>query len=96
MSSTTTTPVHDTRRLSGPNLNNLIPFEQITQPGTYICNWNGFLLRIPAEAISPTGLPVWNLVGPEPLFVTKISNDPYVTLSHARMIACNFDVQVNF
>jgi hypothetical protein len=87
---------YETKRTTGPSLASLIPFDQITEPGAYICNWNGHLLRIPYEALSKSGTPAWNVVGAEPLFVTKVSNDPFVTLSQARMLACNFDINVNF
>lgn len=46
-----------------------IPFDSIRAPGTYVCNWNGHLLRVPESALVPDG--VINLVGPEPLFVTR-------------------------
>jgi len=88
--------VHETKRSTGPSLASLVPFDQIIEPGAYICNWNGHLLRIPYESLAKAGCPTWSIVGPEPLFVTKISNDPFITLSQARMLACNFDVSVNF
>ena len=92
----TTTTVKETRKLSGPNLASLIPWEHVSEPGAYVCNWNGYLLRIPEGGISSDGCPYVYMIGPEPLFVTKISDDPHVTISKARMLACNFDITVNF
>lgn len=37
-----------------------------------------------------------SVVGPGPLYVTKLSDNPFVTLSKARMIASNWDLPVNF
>ena len=71
-----------------------IPFDSIRSPGTYVCNWNGHLLRVPPRALIPDS--VINLVGPEPLFVTKISDDPAVPLSQARQAAAELRVPVNF
>ena len=71
-----------------------IPFDSIRSPGTYVCNWNGHLLRVPERALVPDS--VINLVGPEPLFVTKISDDPAVPLSRARQVAAELRVAVNF
>jgi hypothetical protein len=71
-----------------------IPFDSIRSPGTYVCNWNGHLLRVPQRALVPDG--VINIVGPEPLFVTKISDDPSVPLSRARQAAAELQVPVNF
>jgi hypothetical protein len=48
-----------------------VPFENIQEPGCYICNWSGHLLRVPEDGIAPGRSPLLNLVGNEPLFVTK-------------------------
>lgn len=73
-----------------------IPFEAINDPGCYVCNWSGHLLRVPDDGVAAGRSPVINVVGSEPLFVTMISNDPFITLTKARMLACNLDVCVNF
>jgi hypothetical protein len=96
MTGTNVPTTKESRRLSGPSITCLIPFEQVNDPGTYVCNWNGHLLRVPSEGITSAGFPVINMVGPEPLFVTKIADDPYLTLSQARLLACNYDINVNF
>ena len=71
-------------------------FGRISEPGTYICNWSGHLLRIPEDGVTAGRSPVINMVGNEPLFVTKISDNPYITLTKAKIIASNFDIHVNF
>ena len=73
-----------------------IPFDAINEPGAYVCNWSGHLLRVPQDGIAPGRSPMLNLIGPEPLFVTKISNDPFVPITKARLLASNWDEQVNF
>ena len=73
-----------------------IPFEAINQPGCYVCNWSGHLLRVPEDGVAPGRSPLINIVGHDQLFVTKISNNPFVTLTKARMLASNCDVAVNF
>ncbi len=73
-----------------------IPWEQINECGAYVCNWSGHLLRVPEDGIAPGRSPLLTLVGNQPLFVTKISDDPYVTITKARLLACNCDVNVNF
>ncbi len=73
-----------------------IPFDSINEPGAYVCNWSGHLLRVPQDGIAPGRSPMLNLIGTEPLFVTKISTDPYVPITKARLLASNWDVQVNF
>ena len=73
-----------------------LPFEAISEPGCYIFNWSGHLLRIPEDAVKPDRSPVVNIKGPETLFVTKICNDPYIPLTKARLLAADCDVSVNF
>ncbi len=71
-----------------------IPFDSIRSPGTYICNWNGHLLRVPPAALVPNA--IMNLVGREPLYVTKLSDDPDLPLLRARRIATDLDFEPNF
>ena len=73
-----------------------IPFDSIQEPGAYICTWSGHLLRVPEDGVAPGRSPMINLVGCEPLFVTKISENPFVTATKARILACNADLPVNF
>ena len=81
---------------SGTGTGTQMPFEAIGAPGTYVCNWSGHLLRVPEDAIKPGRSPLMNLIGTRPLFVSKISSDPFIQVSKARMLAANYDVPVNF
>ncbi len=71
-----------------------VPFDSIRAPGCYVCTWSGHLMRVPEEALTPNG--VINIVGPEPLLVTKISDDPAMPLSEARRAALGFGLPVSF
>ena len=71
-----------------------IPFDSIRSPGAYVCNWNGHLLRVPETALVPDG--VINIIGSEPLFVTKISDDPAVPLTKARRAAAELRLATSF
>lgn len=73
-----------------------IPWDNINEPGTYVCNWSGHLLRVPDDGVTPGRSPLVSVIGHEPLFVTKISNDPFIPLTKARLLASNFDIMVNF
>ena len=73
-----------------------IPFKDINEPGCYICNWTGHLLRVPWDGVKPGRSPLINMIGTETLFVTKICNDPYVPVTKARMLAAECDCAVNF
>ena len=74
----------------------VVPFDCISEPGAYVCNWSGHLLRVPQDGVTAGRSPMINIVGTEPLTVTKISDNPYITLTKAKLVACNFDLFVNF
>lgn len=78
------------------NCGQTVPFDQINEPGCYICNWSGHLLRVPEDGVAPGRSPLVNVVGTEKLLVTKISSNPFITLTKAKMIASNLDINVNF
>ncbi len=84
------------RRAAGPRAGAAVPFDAITAAGAYVCNWSGHLLRVPEHSLRPAGALTLNLVGPEPLTVTKISDDPNVPLSAARGLAQSFGVSTGF
>jgi hypothetical protein len=73
-----------------------VPFESIQEPGCYICNWSGHLLRVPEDGIAAGRSPLVNIIGTEPLYVTKLSENPFVNITKAKMIASNLDCCVNF
>jgi len=77
-------------------LGSTVPFEAISEPGSYICNWTGHLLRVPDDGVAPGRSPMITIVGPEALYVTKISDNPFITVTKARLLAANFDLSVNF
>jgi len=78
------------------NGNATLPFNGIHEPGAYICHWSGHLLRVPEDSISEERTPRMSVIGSEALLVTKIDNDPFVTVTKARLLAANQDVAVNF
>ncbi len=79
-----------------PGAGVVMPFESIGEPGAYICNWSGHLLRVPEDAVVRGRSPAVNIVGPGSISVTKISNDPFITRTKAKLLAANFDVEADF
>lgn len=73
-----------------------IPFDTISAPGAYVCNWSGYLLRVPRDSLQAEHRPVINLVGSAPLFVTKISDDPDVPACTARALAAERNLKTSF
>ena len=73
-----------------------VPFDTINSPGAYVCNWSGHLMRIPERTLVPGETLRLNIVGSEPLTVTKISDDPGVPLPTARTLAARLGVRTGF
>ena len=73
-----------------------IPFDSVHEPGCYICNWSGHLLRVPEDGVAAGRSPLVGMIGTEPLFVTKVSDNPFIPLTKAKMVASNLDCAVNF
>jgi hypothetical protein len=71
-------------------------FDEISKPGTYVCNWSGHLLRVPPDSLKEGRSPTMEIVADEDVVVTRISENPYIPLTKARMIAADLDLDVNF
>jgi len=78
------------------NFGRIEPFEEISSPGCYILKQTGTLLRVPPDALVPGRSPAIDVVSKDQWFVAKISNDPYMVLSKARLVAADLDLPVNF
>ena len=69
----------------------------ILEPGAYVCHWNGDLLRVLENELPLDELPnVPETTEDQVLETTKVSDDPFIPISQARMVASNFDIDVNF
>ncbi len=73
-----------------------VPFDAVDDSGTYICNWSGHLLRVPGAGLMSGRQPSFNIVGAEPLLVTKISDNAYISVNQARGEAGKLGLEVNF
>lgn len=83
-------------RHNGPRAGASVPLDTVDAPGAYLCNWSGHLMRISERSLLPHGALALNIVGAEPLTVTRISNDPDVPLSEARGLAWRLGLSVGF
>jgi hypothetical protein len=72
------------------------PFDQLTSPGAYVCNYSGTLFRVPDDALAPGRSPVIEIVSKTPMMLTKLCDDPWVPISKARQVASDWDLYVNF
>lgn len=73
-----------------------LPLDVLSEPGAYVCNWSGHLLRVRPDAFPGGRPPGLNIVGDRPLTITKISDDPDVVISKAKRLAAFFKLEVKF
>jgi hypothetical protein len=73
-----------------------LALDVLSEPGAYVCNWSGHLLRVRPDAFPGGRQPGLNIIGDRPLTVTKISDDPDVVISKAKRLAAFFKLEVNF
>ena len=71
-------------------------FGDLNEPGTYVCNSTGHLFRVPEDAVKVGRSPAIEILSREPLVVSKLSDNPFLTINKARMIAADLDLAVNF
>jgi hypothetical protein len=73
-----------------------LAFDVLSEPGAYVCNWSGHLLRVRPDAVGAGRRPGLNIIGDRPLTITKISDDPEVVISKAKRLAAFFNLDVKF
>jgi hypothetical protein len=81
---------------AGVKVRTQLRFDEISEPGCYLSNWSGHLIRVPEDAIVPGRSPVIEILGREPMIVTRLTDDPYITITKARLLAADLDLEVNF
>ena len=94
MNTTQTTPQN--QRTYSTGYGTTVAFDSIQDPGAYICRWSGHLLRVPEDGLMAGRSPAICVVACETPWVTKISDNPYIARTKARMEAANYDLPVNF
>jgi hypothetical protein len=73
-----------------------IAFEDITQPGAYICNATGHLLRI-SETWDADAMSAWfEWTGDEPFWFTSVSSDPACSIEQCRANADDIGIGWSF
>ncbi len=81
---------------SQPRGTSIWEFGQIQTPGAYVFHTTGHLLRVPDDALAPGRSPLVEILARAPMFVTKISENPYIPITKARLLASDRNLAVNF
>jgi hypothetical protein len=72
-------------------------WDTVKEPGSYVCNETGRLLRVPAAAIKDRHHPVVEFLGPKgPVPVTRLSSDPQLGIAELRKLSERAKVEVQF
>ncbi len=70
--------------------------DEVVEPGAYVCRGTGDLVRIVAAGQPLDAEELLGEHGGAPVYVTRVSPDPFLRITQARMQAADRDVEVNF
>ena len=70
--------------------------DQINEPGAYVSRGGGDLIRVPVSGASCGDAELMDKHSSEPVYVTRISGDPFLPISNARIAAANLDIEISF
>jgi len=73
-----------------------VPLHALDEPGTYICNWNGHLLRIPEAELDASRFAAIRRADSQPWTVTRLSADPHISRFEARALANSLGLSTSF
>ncbi len=68
----------------------------LSEPGSYVFNSTGQLCRVPNDAVKEGRSPTIEITGTHEVLVTKISPNPFDSITSLRMKAADLDLPVNF
>lgn len=79
-----------------PNLPICARLDEVTEPGAFISKGMGDLVRIVQRGVLQEGEELLRKHDDEPVHIMRISNDPFIPISQARLAAANLDIAINF
>ncbi len=68
----------------------------LSEPGSYIFNNTGQLCRVPPDAVKEGRSPTIEITGTHEVLVTRLSPNPFDSITSLRMKAADLDLPVNF
>ena len=72
-------------------------WNNVNQPGSYVCNDTGLLLRVPAAGIKDGTSPIIDFFGPQgPVNVTRLSENPGLPIADLRTLATTAQIKPQF
>ncbi len=68
----------------------------LSDPGSYVFNNTGQLCRVPHDAVKEGRSPTIEITGTHEVLVTRLSPNPFDSITSLRMKAADLDLPVNF
>jgi len=84
------------RSRPSPDRSLWVLLEEVRETGAYVGKGTGDLVRVPGSGPAGEESELVRQYQDEPLYVTRISADPFIPISQARMLAANLDIEINF
>ncbi|MHA2281548.1 MAG: hypothetical protein ACXAC5_11940 [Promethearchaeota archaeon] len=82
--------------VQGTPVGSSVPFDRINSPGAYVNETTGHLFRVPQDAIQSGRSPLMVIEAKDPMRLRKISDNPFITSTKARLHAAQHDVSPNW
>jgi len=73
-----------------------LPLDALTEPGTYVCNWSGHLLRVPEADRGTSRFSTTGAQRAAAWTVTRISADPQISRYEAKSLAERLGLATSF
>lgn len=94
--STLTIPQQDRMNWINNRVGTTLPLDALHEPGTYVCNWSGHLLRIHDSEREGHRFANAGRHTAGSWTVTRISADPRISRQQAKVLAHSFGLSANF
>lgn len=94
--STLTIPQQDRTNRTSSRVGTTLPLDALGEPGTYVCNWSGHLLRVHDGECEGHRFVSAGRQRAGTWTVTRISADPRISRQQAKVLAHSFGLSTNF
>ena len=83
-------------RIETPSVGVSLPLDSLTEPGTYVCNWSGHLLRVPEADRGTSRFSTGGAQHAAAWTVTRISENPQISRNEAKSLADRLGLTTSF
>ena len=73
-----------------------IPLAELSQSGAYVAKETGDLIRVPPDGESTGEEELFGKGATQQLLVAKVSDNPFIPITKARLAAAALDIEISF